>query len=148
MESEVLRFHKGRSGRWGWLRMGMRSLLGMLGSDRAYQSLFQQVLENYQKEFDPSFAATDEMVEQIRAEPINKTRRHLLAHPPLKDAPDPPFPIRVLYGEKDIYGESKERVKRRFPQASIVEIESAGHVPWNHNREAFLWALTEFYHLM
>lgn len=85
-DSEVMSFNKEHSGLWGWLMMGAKSLLGMLGSDKAYQSFFKQVLENYNKEFDPSFAATDAMVENVRAEPINKTRSSIVEYPPLKDS--------------------------------------------------------------
>jgi len=46
-EREVMAFNKEHSSFWGWSKMGLKSLFGMLGSDMAYQSLFKQVLENY-----------------------------------------------------------------------------------------------------
>ena len=146
-EREVMRFNKEHSGLWGWAMMGVKSLLGMLGSDKAYQSMFRQVLENYNKEYDPSFSATKAMVENVRARPINKTRPHIMKYPPLKDAVDYQFPIIVTYGEKDIYGESKKSVKSRFPKATFVEFENAGHIVWNHNKTAFVRTLTDFYGL-
>ena len=146
-ESEVMLFNKRHSGFWGWLLMGVRSLLGMLGSDKAYQSLFKQVLDNYNKEFDPAFAATDAMVENVRAEPINKTRPHLVDYPPLIDAVDYRFPIMITYGQKDIYGESTISVKRRFPKATFIEIENAGHIAWKHNSAEFFHILNQFYRL-
>lgn len=144
-EREVMAFNKAHSGFWGWLKMGMKSLLGMLGSNWAYQSLFKQVLENYNKDFGATFRTTDELVINVRAEPINKTRPHIVAYPLLKDAVDYRFPIIITYGEKDIYGESKQSVKNRFPKATFLEIENTGHIAWKHNPEKFNKILVEFY---
>ncbi len=146
-ESEVMAFNKEHSGFWGWSVMGVKSLLGMLGSDAAYQSLFKQVLENYNREFDPTFTATDAMVENVRAEPINKTRPCILEYPLLKDSPDHRFPIMITYGQKDLYGESKRSVKNRFPKATFVEFENAGHIAWRHKKEEFNHTLIEFYRI-
>jgi len=146
-EGEVMSFNKEHAGFWGWSMMGMKSLLGMLGSDKAYQSLFKQVLENYNKEYDPSFTATDTMVENVRAKPINKTRSNILKYPPLKDAVDYRFPIMVAYGQKDIYGASRKSVKIRFPNATFVEIQNAGHIAWKHNYPAFASIFNDFYGL-
>lgn len=144
-EREVMLFNKAQAGAWGWLKMGMRSLLGLLGSDTAYQSLFKQVLENYNKDFDASFAATDAMVENVRALPINKTRPQIVKCPALSDALNHRFPILVAYGQKDIYGESKSHVRNRLPNATFVEVPNAGHLAWQHNPAAFLRTLYNFY---
>ncbi len=87
-EKEVMGFNKKHSSLARFLQMGIGSLLGALGSDKAYRSVFKQVLVNYHKEFDPTFRATDAMVENVRAEPINKTRPRILRYPLLKDAVD------------------------------------------------------------
>ena len=146
-ESEVMSFNRAHASFWGWSMMGLKSLIGMLGSDTAYQSLFKQVLENYNRDFEPAFVATDAMVENVRAEPINKTRQSILKYPPLNDSVDYRFPILIMYGQKDIYGLSRQGVKIRFPQATFVEVESAGHVPWRHNKEEFNNILVGFYRL-
>lgn len=146
-ESEVMTFNKEHSGFWGWLKMGMNSVFGMFGSNSAYQSLFKQVIENYNKNFDPAFIATDEMVKNVRAEPVNRTRPHIVEYPLLKDAIDYRFPIMVVYGEKDIYGESKRYVKNRFPKATFVEIENAGHIAWRHAPKEFNRILVKFYEI-
>ncbi|HCL66015.1 MAG TPA: alpha/beta hydrolase [Rhizobium sp.] len=146
-ESEVMSFNKSHSGLLGWSMMGVKSLLGMLGSDKAYQSLFKQVLENYNKDFDSSFSATEAMVENVRAEPINKTRPHILEYQPLKDVPDCQFPVMITYGQKDIYGESKKSVRNRFPKATFIELQNAGHIAWKHNNAEFVRILIEFYQL-
>ena len=146
-ESEVMSFNKKHSGIWGWSVMGVKSLLGMFGSDKAYQSLFKQVFENYTKVFDPSFSATDAMVENVRAEPINKTRSHILKFPLLKNDMDYRFPIMIAYGQYDIYGESKLYVKKRFPNATFVEYENSGHIAWMQNKVEFIGSLINFYQL-
>ena len=140
-------FNRRRSGFCGYLKMAVGLLFGVLGSDAAYRIVFKQVLENYNKEFDPTFKATDAMVENVRAEPINKTRPRILKYPLLKDAVDYDFPILVSYGERDIYGKSREHVRSRFPKATFVEIENAGHVAWRHNRDRFFGILSDFYQL-
>jgi proline iminopeptidase len=146
-ENEVMIFNKKHSGFWGWLKMGMNSLLGMFGSNSAYQSLFKQVLQNYNKDFDSAFIATDEMVKNVRSEPVNRTRPHIVGYPLLKDAIDYSFPIIIVYGEKDIYGESKRYVKNRFPKATFVEIENAGHIAWRHAPKEFNRILVKFYEI-
>ena len=146
-ESEVMSFNKEHSGFWGWSMMGVKSLLGMFGSDRAYQSLFKQVFENYIKEFDPSFVATDAMVENVRAKPINKTRSHLLKFPLLKNGMDYRIPTMIAYGQYDVYGDSKQYVKKRFPNATFVEYENAGHIAWIQSKVEFIDSLSSFYQL-
>jgi len=127
------------------VKMGMKSTFGMLGSDSAYQSLFKQVLENYIKDFDSTFTATDEMIKNVRSEPINKTRPHIVEYPLLKDSIDYRFPIMITYGDKDIYGKSKQYVKNRFPKATFVELENAGHIAWTPNPKKFNNILVDFY---
>lgn len=146
-ESEVMLFNKEHTGFWGWSMMGMRSLLGMMGCDAAYQALFKQVLENYHKEFDSTFEATDAMVENVRSEPVNQTRSHIVDYPLLKDSVDYRFPIIVSYGEKDIYGESKAHVRNRYSSATFIQIENAGHIAWKHNPEKFYNIMVSFYKL-
>lgn len=146
-EIEVMAFNKSHTGRWGWSMMGAKSSLGMLGLDKAYQSLFKQVLENYMSDFDPSFIATDAMVENVRAEPINKTRACIVKYPLLKDSVGYGFPIVVTYGEKDIYGKSKQYVRTRFPKATFVEYSNAGHFAWKNREAQFIVTLTDFYRL-
>jgi len=146
-ENEVLAFNKQRSGILGFSKMAIGLLFGILGSDTAYQRVFKQVLETYNKDFDPTFKATDAMVENVRAEPINKTRPQILKYPLLKDAIDYGFPVMVTYGEKDIYGRSKEHVRSRFPKATFAGIENAGHIPWRHNKGRFFGILNDFYKL-
>ncbi len=144
-ESEVMSFNKEHSGFWGWSMMGLKSLLGIFGSDMAYQSLFKQVFENYIKEFDPSFVASDAMVQNVRAKPINKTRSHLMKYPLLKNGMNYRFPTIIAYGQFDVYGASKKHVKKRFPNATFIEYENAGHIAWMQNKDEFIDSMISFY---
>ena len=146
-EREVMLFNKRHSGFWGALMMGLKSIFGMLGSDAAYQSLFKTVLENYNRDFDPFFRASDQMVKNVRAESINKTRTRILRYPLLKDSIDYGFPIVVTYGDRDIYGDSRQYVKNRFPRATFIDIENAGHLAWRHNPETFFRIVRRFYQI-
>ncbi len=146
-EREVMAFNRAHAGFWTWSKMGIQSLFGMLGSDAAYQALFKQVLKNYNGESDPAFTASDSMVENVRAEPINKTRLHIQEYPLLKSGVEYPFPIMITYGEKDIYGESRQQVQDRYPKARTVVIEHAGHIAWRQNKNMFMRILSDFYRI-
>jgi proline iminopeptidase len=146
-ESEVMEFNKSKTTVWQWLKMGINSVRGMLGSDGAYQSLFKQVINNYNKDFDTKFVAIDSMVEQVRALPVNETRKYILEYPLLTSPANYRFPILVQYGEKDIYGDSKQHVVGRFPQAQFVTIEQAGHLAWLNNANKFQNVLEKFYNI-
>lgn len=70
---------------------------------------------------------------------------NILNYPMLKDSIHYQFPIMITYGQKDIYGKSKKWVVKRFPGATFIEVENAGHIAWKHNREKFFEILDDFY---
>lgn len=143
-EKEVLQFNKNNTSTGEWLKMGWQSLLGKLGNDKAYQKLFKQVYKNYHKGFlEPS--DNEKELTGIHSEPINKTRKEIIDFPPLKIMKDSLFPICITYGEKDIYGESRNHVIERYPSAKVFEIENSGHIPWLHTPAEFSAILNEFY---
>ena len=158
-ETEVLEFNKSKTTTWQWLMMGINSLRGMLGSDAAYQSLFRQVIVNYNKDFDAEMLAgeeilsgeemlaDEEMLEQVRADPVNKTRKHILSYPLLSSPVSYHFPVVVQYGEKDIYAQSKQYLDDRFPEAQFVVINNAGHLSWLNNPHDFNELMQSFYRL-
>ena len=129
-----------------WLKMGWNSLLGMLGSDKAYQSLFEQVYKNYHRGFQ-DIKIGEEDLTGIFAEPINKTRKEIINYKSLKKVEHPAFSICISYGDLDIYGESKIKLIERFPTASLYEIKYCGHIPWLHNMPAFEKIVAGFYEL-
>lgn len=143
-EKEVLQYNRKRSTRMEWLGMGVNSLLGMLGSDRACRRLFRQVIINYHKGYhvDPP---EPEKLAKINASPVNRTRPFILAHPPLGIFGCTNYPVIITYGDQDAYGKSRQYTYERFPQARFEVIPECGHTPWKHNPAAFLKLLKEFY---
>lgn len=135
-EKEVMQFNRSVSSTWQWLSMGWRSLLGALGSDRAYRRMFRQVLENYGASLaaDP---ASYGWLDGVAADPVNKTRKNILAWPPLRQTDQSPFPVTITYGAKDIYGESRRHVTERYPGAEVFTISNSGHLPWIQQLEQF-----------
>ena len=68
-------------------------------------------------------------------------------YPLLKESVGYGFPIVVTYGEKDIYGKSRQYVRTRFPKATFVEYANAGHLAWKNRDAQFIVTLTDFYRL-
>ena len=59
-----------------------------------------------------------------------------------------PWPVVVLYGERDVYGgAAQQTVRDRFAGARQVQIVGAGHVPWLEKAGAFESELARFYGL-
>jgi proline iminopeptidase len=143
-EREVLQYNRKRSTRMEWLGMGVNSVLGMLGSDRACRRLFRQVIINYHKGYsvDPP---EPEKLAKINAAPVNRTRPHILAHPPLGSFGHTDYPVIITYGDHDAYGKSTKYTYERFPEAWFEVIPECGHTPWKHNPASFLKLLKEFY---
>lgn len=143
-EKEVMQFNQKSTSQWEWLQMGWNSLLGMFGSDKAYQKLFKQVLKNYHKQYFEVEIGAD-FFSKIHAEPINKTIKEIVKYKPLPIYSNPSYPVMITYGDNDIYGESKNELLKRFPTAEVATIEKCGHIPWKHNPEAFNSILNSFY---
>jgi len=145
-EKEVMNFNKKSTSNGEWVKMGWYSLLGKLGSSKAYRKLFKQVLINYHKNY------TDVKIDnvfwnKIYAEPINKTRKEIIKYKALTKFENPKYPILITYGDNDIYGESKNEVVNRFPTSKLVTINNCGHIPWKHNPGKFRDILKGYYFL-
>jgi len=145
-EKEVMLFNKKMASKKEWLSMGWNSLLGMLGSDKAYGKVFKQVLINYHSGYN-EFIADEEFFAKIHSRPINKTRKEIVKYKPLTRFENPRFPIQITYGDNDIYGESKEELLRRFPAAKVDILNDCGHIPWKHNLNEFTNVIISFYTL-
>lgn len=143
-EKEVMAFNKSKSSKREWLKIGWNSLKGMFGSSKAYRKVFAQVLVNYTRGFD--FDGNGSInLENVKAAPINKTRKHLRKYPVLEAMKNPSFKITITYGEKDIYSESKKYLLERYSTAGIFTIENCGHLPALHNKEKFAGLLDAHY---
>ena len=143
-EKEVMQFNKKSASKKEWTKMGWNSLLGIFGSDKAYQKLFEQVLKNYHKDYFEVEIEND-FLNKIHSGPVNKTRKEIVKYKSLTEINKPDYPIIITYGENDIYGESKNALLKRFPTAKIITIEKCGHIPWKHNPNGFNKLLNEFY---
>jgi len=143
-QKEVLKYVKDRSTWQEWVGMGVNSLFGMLGSSRACRRLFRQVIICYNKgyQIDPP---DPEKLAKINAAPVNITRQFIVAQPPLGFFGHTDYPVIVTYGDKDAYGESREFVYERFPDARFGVIPNCGHTPWKHNPAVFLKLVRDFY---
>lgn len=145
-EKEVMEFNKSKTSSGEWMKMGINNLLGMLGSDNAYKRLFKQVMKNYNAEF----VKTDNLgidFDNLKATPINKTRKEIVKYPILKQMPNPGFNIGIIYGDKDIYKSSKAFVISRYPTATVWTIENCGHIPWLHNPKKYNEILADHFRL-
>tara|TARA_R110002126_G_C10464295_1_gene500577 strand:- start:1105 stop:2613 length:1509 start_codon:yes stop_codon:yes gene_type:complete len=143
-EKEVMHFNKSKCTFGQWSKMGIHSLVGSMGGNRAYQKLFRQVIKNYNKGFTISEENTFKL-DNVKAKPVNKTRAEIINYPILKKQETPSYPIAIVYGDKDIYGTSKDFVINRLPSAKVITIKNCGHLPWLHNPKDFDSILKEFY---
>jgi proline iminopeptidase len=78
---------------------------------------------------------------------INRTLKEIVKSPELKDFTDPRFKITIVYGDHDIYEDSKNFVINRHPAAKVWTVENCGHLPWLHNPVKFKEVLREHYGL-
>jgi len=143
-EKEVMQFNKSKCTFWEWTKMGMNSLLGIFGNSEAYNRLFTQVMKNYNAGFiEKDHSGVD--FDNLKADPINKTRPEIIKYPLLQKMTDPNFKITIVYGDRDIYSASKEFVINRYPTAEVITIPKCGHLPWLHNPKEYTKILTEHY---
>lgn len=143
-EDEVLEYHRSKTTFWQWSLMGMNSVLGMMGSDKAHQRLFEQVVKNMNVDFGQQ-NRPDMNYDVISAEPINKTRPEIKKYPLLTIQEQPTYKITILYGDKDIYQTSQQFVINRYPTAKRVILSNCGHIPWQQNPDEFILALKGHY---
>ena len=143
-EKEVMQLNKSKSTSGQWMKMGMNNLLGMFGSSNAYKRLFKQVMKNY----NDGFITTENLgidFDNLKADPINKTRKEIVKYPILKTNLNPTFNITIVYGNKDIYKSSKDFVLNRYPTAKVSTIKNCGHLPWLHNPTDYKQILENHY---
>ncbi len=143
-EKEVMKYNKMNASSGEWMKLGWNSLLGMLGSDKAYQKVFFLVMKNYHKNYS-DISVNKEELRSINADPVNITRKSIVSYKNLKPMTQSKFPILVTYGDGDIYGESKNKVYERYPKAEFHVIEDCGHIGWIHSPEKFGEILSTFY---
>jgi proline iminopeptidase len=148
MERAVMAHNRRRSGLAGFMLLGLDQMLAYLpgsAGDRAARRMMARVWHNY---FDPPESApapSEEWLAGVHSRPIVATRQAALT----ANASDLPglatVPVLIIFGENDIYGRTTERLIARYPDARVVFIPRAGHVPWLQNRAAFVDAVDTFF---
>ena len=148
MEKEVMLHNKSQATTAEWLSMGLDFLLGMLGSDRAYQRVFGKVWRYYFKNPREALPADKAWLKGIRAKAINLTRRSIIKINNEELRPDLSrldIPIQLLFGSDDIYGASSKQWLSRWPNAKQMTLNNVGHLPWIQGKQEFIRILEGFY---
>jgi len=143
---EVAKYTKNKCRLYEWLTMNIYSVLGLLGSNKAYKKFYRQALICFNRGFreDPP---EHFRINCIRAQAINQTTKAILSAPILPDLASPAFRITIAYGDDDIFGASKKYVIQRYPSANVLFVPESGHMPWSHNRKVFVPILNAHYGL-
>lgn len=127
-----------------WLKMGIYSLLGGLGSSKASQALYRQVARNYNADY-PAFRDVTFNLSNVSVRAGNQTRKEIMAYPLLPRLEHPAFPITVTFGDNDIFGASMHFVISRYPSAQVFTIKNSGHFPFFHNPEDYFAILHQHF---
>lgn len=148
MEQEVLRYNSKKASPVQLLKLGLFSLLGMIGFNYGYRNIFRLIWTFY-------FLTRDEAPELgkswffgINAKDINKTRESIIKADSRvfeKSLSAYTAPVIITYGKYDVYGDSKNFVLQRFPSSTYHMFEYAGHLPWLQDRSSFVSVLYKFY---
>ena len=143
-EKEVMQFHKRITSKRDWIKMGWLSFMGMLGSNNAYYKLFKQVIMNYHRNYQIQYQDLS-LLKHVNSKAINKTRKEIIKYKSLEKKDNINYPVIITYGDNDIYGESRNDVINRYPEAQVITIRNSGHIPWKHNLNEFKKVLEDFY---
>lgn len=145
--AEVANFNRKKSSVAELLRLGKDALLGTLGSDAAYREFQTQFAMNCNKGYEVS-NPVPVFTELASAQAVNGTTKALLLHPIPQQQPDLPFPVTITYGDDDIYGDSPEYVRERYPTAHVVTVPQSSHFMWLHNPERFFKVMADHYAIL
>ncbi|WP_276496294.1 alpha/beta fold hydrolase [Pontibacter litorisediminis] len=145
MVLEVAKYNKRKCTGNEWFGMVKDAALGFLGNDKAHERLFTQFCLNCNKGYEMG-NPVPVMVDHITAKSINRTTLAILKEPVQEPMIDQGFPFTVTYGDDDIYGDSKNYVRERYPYAHYITIPRTSHFPWLQNEQDFYHALVQHYH--
>lgn len=150
MEKEVMKYNKKQASSKEWLVIGVNSLRGLIGSNKGYKNIFKLLWKFYFKKPNEAVEVDPSWLSGINATAINKTRKNIVSlnNATLDEAlRDFSKPVTVLFGSYDIYGESQEFIKNRFPNSIHMILENSGHLPWVQDSANFKKLLNQFYAL-
>ncbi|MDQ3292648.1 MAG: alpha/beta hydrolase [Bacteroidota bacterium] len=141
---EIAHYNKAKSSLLEWIKMNLHSALGILGLDYGYRKFYRQALINFSRGFLESHPERFGL-RFIKAKSINNTIKSILFAPVLPPFTHSNIRITISFGDQDIIGQSKRYVIERFPTAINYTIQNSGHIPWSHNKKAFLKILEDHY---
>lgn len=149
MERDVMAYSKKRCSSRAFAMMGLRSLLGRIPrlGQRSLQKMYAQVWLNYQNP-DSALPADESLLEGIGQQATFATRASAVSLPTdFLDSvlPQATFPLFVMFGENDIYGEHTQLVVKRYPNATVEIWPDCGHLPWLDAPARFENQLKSFY---
>jgi proline iminopeptidase len=149
MERAVMAHNRRRSGLLGFTLLGFDQVLALLPGavgDRAARRMMARVWRNYFDRPTSAPSPSEEWLEGVHSRPIFATRNAALAADAgVLRGVSPLVKVLIIFGERDIYGETTSRLVSRYPSARVVILPSAGHVPWLQNRAAFVKEVTSFF---
>lgn len=138
MEREVMNTLRGLVSLGEWSVVGLWSLVAMIPGrlgDRGMQHVYRHVLHAYTGE-----PAKAEWIRGSSAKAANRMRIEIrkVARDHLDDLGLPDgVPIRVMFGDRDIYGPFAKQFAERQRGAVTTFFEDCGHVSWHDAPEAF-----------
>lgn len=150
MEKEVMSYNKGKASTKEWVSIGLNSLPGLVGVDQGYKNIFKLLWKFYFKEPAEADDAEENWLSGISANAVNKTRKSVVSiknEDLEKSLNDFDKPTTVIFGDYDIYGESKEVIKARFSDINYRIMKNSGHLPWIQSAVDYKKILYEFYDL-
>jgi proline iminopeptidase len=150
MERAVLAWNRKACSFREFLGLGSASLLAMVPGEigqRALERMFGQVWLNY---LPPTLRepVPPEVLAGIGQRTVFRTKADVARLP--KDTldrvlPTAEFPVRVIYGENDIYGDRVDQPRARLPHAEFEIWEETGHLAWIEQPERFADSLRAFF---
>jgi len=149
MERDVMAYSKKQCSSAAYALMGLRSLLGRIPrlGQRSLEKMYAQVWLNYQNP-DRAQPADTSLLEGIGRQTTFATRAAAMSLPTdFLDSvlPRATFPLFVMFGENDIYGNHTQLVVKRYPNATVEVWPECGHLPWLDAPVRFESQLTSFY---
>jgi len=147
MEKNVMKFNKSKLSSLGWLQLGMYSGIGKLQGklgDLASRKMMNIVMENYQKDFGLVEDTDANWLNGIHSKTILETRSSIVRSNKIIQN-NIKTPVKLIYGEFDIYNDEYESIDNRFEQSSNIIIKDSGHLPWIQNSLIFYTELEDYY---
>jgi proline iminopeptidase len=143
-QAEIASYIANRSNGVEKAAMVIQAFLGGLGGDKGYENLYKYLIDGFNKGFSVNKPIPFELA-CVKAPAINHTTKAILQSPLLRQQPNPPFPVSIVYGAEDVYGDSKRYVRQRYPSAKIDFIPASGHLSWSHHPNEFIGLLKAHY---